>query len=103
MSAVDVSHRRTFFVASAACWDYDGHDRHDSQMVANDQVGFLCFANCHLAQGAEVRRASICNVQLQPRTVHQDRSVRARLERYSGLSDELVQLDQFEYVLQVKF
>ena len=76
-------------------------------MVANDQVGFLCFANCHLAQGAEVRRAFgceyvQCSLQLVPRTVRQDRSVRARFERHSGLLDELVQLDHFEHVLQVE-
>ena len=55
---------------------------------------------------AEVRRAfgceyMQCSLQLLPRTVRQDRSVR-RFERHSGLLDELVQLDHFEHVLQVE-
>ncbi len=74
-------------------------------MVANDQVGFLCFAV--IWHSAEVRRAFGCeymqrSLQLLPRTVRQDRSVPARFERHSGLLDELVQLDHFEHVLQVE-
>ena len=50
----------------------------------------------------KVLRSEYMQCKAQPRTVRQDRSVRARFERHSGLLDEVVQLDHFEHVLQVE-
>lgn len=55
---VHVSHKMPFFVQ--AYWDYDGRYRLDNQMVANDQVGFVCFANC--LQDARCPVANVYNI-----------------------------------------
>ena len=84
---VHVSHKMPFFVQ--AYWDYDGRgNRLDNQMVANDQVGFVCFANC--LQDAEGRTVSGCeciqySLSFLPRTSLQVRNAQVPCEHHRGL------------------